>query len=148
MLCCCFVQILMSAGRFLASVPTECVSTRLGASAANVRWALATTTYFSFVKVKLRLLIFFCLILLCFPVCVILWKNVHVVVLQIPCSLLVLLPVLILLKHTKISTRTHTHTHLNLLTLDRLFWLCCWITACFYISYSTEYIWSYCLSAS
>lgn len=58
-LSCCFVQILMSAGRSLGSVPMECVSTRSEASAVNVRWASATTIYCLFVKVKLRLHIMF-----------------------------------------------------------------------------------------
>lgn len=57
-LSCCFVQILTSAGRSLGSVPMECVSTRLEASAVNVRWASATTTYCSFVKVKLNVSVF------------------------------------------------------------------------------------------
>lgn len=51
---CCFVQTLMSVGRSQVSVPMECVSTRLGASAVNAPWASATTTYCSFVKVNLR----------------------------------------------------------------------------------------------
>lgn len=46
------VQTLMSAGRSPVSVPMECVSTRSGASAVNVQWASATTTFCSFVKVK------------------------------------------------------------------------------------------------
>lgn len=49
-----FLQILMNVGRSQGSVPLECVSTRSGASAANVRWASATTTYYWFAKVGLN----------------------------------------------------------------------------------------------
>lgn len=68
-LCCVFVQTSTSVERSPESVPTACVSTRSGASAASVPWASATTTYCSFAKVKensgRRLL--FCLPLRCGP---------------------------------------------------------------------------------
>lgn len=51
-LCCVFVQTSTSVERSPESVPTACVSTRSGASAASVPWASATTTYCSFAKVK------------------------------------------------------------------------------------------------
>lgn len=51
-LCCLFAQISTSAERSPESVPTACVSTRSGASAASVPWASATTTYCSSAKVE------------------------------------------------------------------------------------------------